>query len=468
MRFGRLERRGVLLGLSMGQVSLVSVGVVILVLAEYGSAMAGVLITAPLWAAFFVVGLVSVRGRALVSWLPVVGHWMLRRMLRRTQWLSRPLQPDRGGSVSIPGLQRHLELLISDATGAAYLADRQAGTVTAIVEVTGRGFVLADSALQDHRVGAWGRVLASLCQQPDVVRLQVLHRTGPCGAASVRRWWATNAMTGAPWASRLMADLIADAELSADRQQCLIAVAIRCPGLRPEHAYETRALDQLLVTLASVLAAAELDVRGWLPPARLRHVVRSAYDPKGASLADPHAAAPTPGSPWVGAMAASESWDSLQTDSAHHAVYWIEEWPRSDVHPGFLQPLTLSPGARRIFTLLVEPVPASKAFREIRRAKVERAADAAQRSRIGRIEDEATRAEAADLVRREQDLVAGHGDMRFVGLVTVSANTRDELAAACRATETAAAQAMCELRLLAGQQGQAFAAAALPLARELL
>jgi hypothetical protein len=452
----------------MGQVSLVSVGLVILVLAEYGSAVAGVLITAPLWGAFFVVGLVSVRGRALVSWLPIVGHWMLRRALHRTQWLSRPLRPAPGGSVAIPGLQRPLDLLISDATGAAYLADRQAGTVTAIVEVTGRGFVLADSALQDHRVGAWGRVLASLCQQPDVVRLQVVHRTAPCGSASVRRWWATNAMTGAPWASRLMAELLADAEVSSDRQQCLVAVALRRSGIRHNRADEIRALDQQLATFASVLAAAEIDVRGWLPPARLRHVVRSAYDPTGASLVDPHSATPNSTSPWVGAMAVTESWDSLRTDSAQHAVYWIQEWPRSDVHPGFLQPLTLSPGARRAFTLLAEPVPASKAFREIRRAKVERAADAAQRSRIGRIEDEATRAEAADLVRREQDLVAGHGDMRFVGLVTVSATTGEQLATACRATETAAAQAMCELRLLAGQQGQAFAAAALPLARGLL
>ena len=66
------------------------------------------------------------------------------------------------------------------------------------------------------------------------------------------------------------------------------------------------------------------------------------------------------------------------------------------------------------------------------------------------------------------DLVGGHGDLRFAGLITVSADSRAELEAACRATEAAAAQAMCELRLLVGQQGQAHAAAALPLARGLL
>ena len=164
-------------------------------------------------------------------------------------------------------------------------------------------------------------------------------------------------------------------------------------------------------------------------------------------------------------MAIDEDWGSIRTDSAHHAVYWVQEWPRSEVHAGFLQPLLLAPGARRALSLVAEPLPPGKALRDIRRAKAEHAADAGQRARIGQIEDEATRAEAADLVRREQELVAGHGDLRFIGLLTVSASSAGQLDAACVATEAAAAQAMCELRKLVGQQGQAFAAGALPLAR---
>ena len=96
------------------------------------------------------------------------------------------------------------------------------------------------------------------------------------------------------------------------------------------------------------------------------------------------------------------------------------------------------------------------------------AASAAQRLRIGQVEDEATRAEVEDLVRREQELVAGHGDMRFTGLVTVTAPTLDELEAACAATEAAAAQSLCEVRRLVGQQGLAHLAGAVPLARGVL
>lgn len=84
---------------------------------------------------------------------------------------------------------------------------------------------------------------------------------------------------------------------------------------------------------------------------------------------------------------------------------------------------------------------------------------------MGQVEDEAVRAQAADLARREQELVAGHGDLRFVGLLAVTAASREELKGACAAAQGAAAQSMCELRKLVGQQAVAYAAAALPFAR---
>jgi hypothetical protein len=107
-------------------------------------------------------------------------------------------------------------------------------------------------------------------------------------------------------------------------------------------------------------------------------------------------------------------------------------------------------------------------LREIRRAKVEHAADAAQRARIGQVENESTRAEVADLERREAELVAGHGDLRFTGLITVTAPDEDTLEQRCTAMETAAAQSMCEVQRQVGQQGVAHAAACLPLARGVL
>ena len=86
---------------------------------------------------------------------------------------------------------------------------------------------------------------------------------------------------------------------------------------------------------------------------------------------------------------------------------------------------------------------------------------------VGQIEDASQSAEYADVLQQEADLTAGHGVLRYTGLIAISAPSVDELDAAVAAIEQAAIQASCETRLLVGQQAQAFVAAALPLGRGL-
>jgi hypothetical protein len=137
------------------------------------------------------------------------------------------------------------------------------------------------------------------------------------------------------------------------------------------------------------------------------------------------------------------------------------------VFPGFLAPVLLSSGLRRTFSILYTPVRADQAARDIRKKKTEYISDAAQRQRIGQIEDAQQSAEYQDVLQQEADLTAGHGILRATGLIAVSADEPDELERAVSALEQAAIQASCETRRLWGQQGQAFAAAALPLCRPL-
>jgi len=146
-------------------------------------------------------------------------------------------------------------------------------------------------------------------------------------------------------------------------------------------------------------------------------------------------------------------------------VLWISEWPRSLVYPGFLSSVLLSSGVRRTFTLLYTPMRADHAARDIRKRKTEHVSDAAQRQRMGQIEDAQQDAEYRDVLRQEADLTAGHGVLRATGFITVSAATPDELEQAVAAIEQTAIQASCETRRLWGQQAQAFATAALPLCR---
>ena len=163
-------------------------------------------------------------------------------------------------------------------------------------------------------------------------------------------------------------------------------------------------------------------------------------------------------------MALAEGWDRLRSDTAWHATSWISQWPRTATGADLLVPLIAAPGVHRTVSLTIEPVPTGRALRRLRRARIAHAADVAHRARTGRVEEEGMLAEADDVTRREQDLAAGHGDLAFTGLVVVTAATSEDLDGAQAAVETAAAQSMCELRRLSGQQAAAHTIAALPLA----
>lgn len=453
VRFGRLERRGMLLGLTGPQLALVGCALVVVVAAGLATGPAGILFSAPIWATCLAVALIPVGGRPFVECLPIAVPWTLRRVLRGHVVLARPNAGEVNHYLVIPGVPVRLRIVADPVTGAALIqaARRRTGTapLTVVARVRGRGFLLEDAGTQDRRVASWGRLLDALGQLPGVSGVQVLHRGAPGGDVTLRRWWAEQSTPGSPWATRILTELI-DGATNAMTLESLVAVS-----MRPRRGAE---VDSLLRSLAEIIEAAELEFTAWLTPPQMLCLVRKAYDPAGES---PDLAG------GGGPMGVAEAWSHARSDSAFHATYWIAEWPRSATHPGFLRPLLLAPGTHRTFSLIAQPMPTGKALREIRRARAEQVADATTRARTGRLDDEASRAAAVELTRREEDLIAGHGDLRFLGLIAVSAPTLDDLEDACASLESGAAQAGCELRRLVGQQVQAYAAAALPLARML-
>jgi hypothetical protein len=167
----------------------------------------------------------------------------------------------------------------------------------------------------------------------------------------------------------------------------------------------------------------------------------------------------------AGPLAISEQWDCLHHDSGWSAVLWVAEWPRVDAPPDFLHALVFAPGVRRSFSLVLRPLPADAALRQIRKDKTGALADQAQKARVGQVADLSDEAEYADLLARERSVIAGHTDVCFSGFVCVTALSRQELEPARAAVVRAAASAACEVRPLYGRQAQGFVLAALPLAR---
>ncbi|MDN5825239.1 MAG: PrgI family protein, partial [Micrococcaceae bacterium] len=273
------------------------------------------------------------------------------------------------------------------------------------------------------------------------------------------------------WTATTYAELIERAGPAGERHATTLSLALDMRtaarqirtaggGLRGAAAV----LRQEMTTLVAALRAADLTPTEWLTPGEVAVILRSAYDPAIAATLERHGDLGRDLAT-AGPVAVTETWDQLRSDSAHHAVLWISEWPRSLVYPGFLAPVLLSTGIQRSFSLICTPIRSDQAARDIRKKKTEYISDAAQRQKIGQIEDAGQTAEFHDVLQQEADLTSGHGILRYTGLINISAPTQDELEAAVSAVEQAAIQASCETRRLVGQQAQAFTVAALPLAR---
>ncbi|MAP64374.1 MAG: hypothetical protein CMH34_11675 [Microbacterium sp.] len=471
--FSRLERRGILLGLSGPRLAAATFAIVVLVASLSVAGTTGMAWTSPLWGAALTVALARAGGRALIEWAPVVAHWLLRKARSQTRYRRRIVKPKLVGSLALPGDAARLRHYDDPESGAVMVHDPHAGTLLALVEVTHPAFVLLDPAEQQRRVEGWGRALSTLCRSTRVARVQVLERTIPDAGTGLESWWREHGVDDGSWAARVYSELIDRAAPTAERHVTTITLsvdlraasrAIRSAGGGMKGA--AAVLRQDMEALTSALRSAELRPGRWVTPDDLALMLRSAYDPAVAAALERHSAVGRELAT-AGPIAVEERWASLRSDSAHHAVLWLSEWPRSMVYPGFLSPILLASGVRRAVSIVYDPIRPDVAARAIRRRKVEHLSDRAQRARIGQVEDAAISAELDDVLQQEADLVAGHGILRYAAFIAVTATTADELEAAVARIEQAAIQASCETRRIWGQQAQAFVAAALPLARGL-
>jgi hypothetical protein len=468
VKFSRLSRRGVLLGLSGLQLAMTGIAAAALTLGLYVGA---VVMTFPVIGICVVLAFVGVGGRKLVEWGPIGTRWFWRSTGGQLIYRRRVMMPRPAGTLALPGDTARLRQWLDAETGAVMVHDPHTATLTAIIGISHPAFVLLDPAEQERRVVSWGRVLATACRSGRIASIQVTERTLPDSGKGLAQWWDSHGDHGQSWTSTTYADLIERAGPAGERHASTISIsldmkaagrAVRAAGGGMKGA--AAVLRQEMATTLAALRSADLSPSEWLTPGDLALILRSAYDPAVAGALERHGDLGRDLAT-AGPVAVTESWGSLRSDSAHHCVLWISEWPRSMVFPGFLAPLLLSSGIRRTFTLLYTPLRTDRAARDIRKKKTEYISDAAQRQRIGQIEDAQQTAEYQDVLQQEADLTAGHGVLRCTGLVAVSAPDPDELERAVAAVEQAAIQASCETRRLWGQQAQSFAVAALPLAR---
>lgn len=471
VRFGRRPQRGLLLGFSTPRVLCFSVGFAAFSSAVFLDGLSGIIIVAPVWATLIVLSFLTWGGRYAVEVAPTAGHFLYRLASRQTRYRARPSAPRPAGTLSLPGDAAALRFHLDEASGAVMVHDPHQQTLTAVARVRHPAYVLLSPDEQARRVHGWGRVLAGLASS-NCARIQILETALPDSGHGITGWWQERG-TKDPnqWAVGQYEELLREGAPSTSTHRTLIAVSLDLKragrairqsgrGMRGSAAV----LRQEMASFDAGLRAAELQPGGWLEAAELAGVLRGAYDPAAQYLIDQGAAGSALAS--SGPVAVDEHWDHLRHDTGYSAVLWISEWPRVEVPSFFLHALVFQVGIRKTLSITATPLSTQQAMRDIRKAKVESLTDSAQKARIGAIADLADDRELGDVLERERALIGGHADLRFTGLLAVTAPDRDELEAAIAQVERAATQAGCETRRLVGQQARAFTAAALPLARK--
>jgi len=113
--------------------------------------------------------------------------------------------------------------------------------------------------------------------------------------------------------------------------------------------------------------------------------------------------------------------------------------------------LLLCDGPTWTLTVSFEPIPARRARQAVARQSAKLSSDEEQRRRAGFRIGAAHQRHHEDLEAREAELVAGHAEYEYVGVVTVSASTAAALDDDSAAVVAAAAGCGVELRPLHGR-----------------
>ena len=484
-RFGPLEKRGVLLGLSPLQLGVLTV-----------AAIAGLLIlridtdVITVSATAVVVGLTGfcvfarAEGRPIVEMVPIGVAWMWRRARGKTRWVSAAPLTGRTRvaeeQMTMPPALKSISILAAPVTGGeiGILKDAAAKTYTAVISVRGRSFALLDAMAKSRLLEQWADVLAGLAREGSAIkRVQWLERTVPEPGDAIGQYLREAVqLPHTSTAVRSYLQLVEDAGPTSQHHETF--VAIQLDATRAQRIIKQAgggddgacaALARETYGLASRLAAADLDVVGMLTPRLVAQTMRTSFDPRAQSsiaMANVDASERGIATDQAWPLATQDDWSYYRSDSGVHATYWVAEWPRLEVGPDFLAPLILQTWVQRTVSVTIEPVPPLRAQREAESARTTDIADSEMRERHGFVLTARRRSEQQSLMGREQELAAGHADMRFSGYITVSATSIDDLEVACGEVEQQAGQARLVLRRMSGLQEDAFTFT-LPLGRGL-
>ncbi|WP_225844926.1 SCO6880 family protein [Streptomyces sp. HPF1205] len=489
------ERHGFFGQMSLTGCALVASAALTVLMPVYAQDWSGELVALPVAALLLVTATARVFGMTADEWAVLAVRHQINVAGGRSVFLSGVFAPRRrtdhdAQPTDLPGVLARLRILHAPIGGGEELAvvyDPLEGTYSAVVEIRYPGLALEDTETVNRRVAAWGAFLRTQCVEGGpIVRIAVHERSLPDDGTALQSWTELHLDPSAPpEAVGLVRDLAAQGGPIANNRSTYLTITLSAArarlaikGAGGGRLGACAVLVRELVAMQSSLAAADLTVVSQLGPRELAQVIRTGYDPDAvAELAMRNAAVGAPDWEGVragvdpdlaGPAAAETSWGSYRHDGAISVTSQVRGWPAASVYATCLLPLLRPrPSAARSLTLLYEPLGPRRARAELSKERTKRDVARRLRARTGRIESMDERADMSRALEQDMARAAGHGIVRFTGLVTVTVTDPADLETACAELQQDGAAAGLELRRLWGAQDAGFAAAALPLGQGL-
>ncbi len=481
VRLPRRSRQGVVMGLDPWQLAFVSVAAIAVLIGVNRFGPLGLLYAAPVYLLFGGAALTTIHG---ISAPKMAGLWTMKQVrhaLGATTHKYRPERTHLDGTLNLPGTRASVQLWDVDGVSCVYNPHDRTASVTAELEV--QGFLMHDTTERFDLAQQWSRVLASFTQRPGIKRVTLQERTTPTTIRAARDHYGDVVRRRGLDAQSPVAvnylQVMDQSEPFAVAHRNYLTFTLDLVTLGAQLKSLGGGRDAILAlariesgNLADALASAKVRVRRWLSSRDVAALSRIAFDPEFATnvqnRTDDHAGVDPVA---IGPMYFEEPKGRngiVYTDSGVHTTMWIHEWPRSAAPIGFVAPLVFArhpstdEAVTHILSLVLTPVPVSRALKRIRDEKKVWRGNEKLRAKRGA---DGSAADAADwdaLEKQEEEIVAGHGEFRYGGYLTVSAPDEERLDQAVAGMRNALARAGMEAQILYCQQAEALMVNALP------
>lgn len=479
VRYSRQATQGVVLGVTRAGLWSAGVALTPVIVAVVVGGLLPALVVFVITSPLLLLGILKHQSISRVVWMFWKMKFQVRKMFGLTKYRRKP-GPVVHGSLALPGFPNRFEVWTSE-NGAAIVWDKanDRASVTCMVATEGlaRHRTQAMTGTQREQLtAAFMQVAGSWTRRKQIVRVSLQERTRPGTVVREQRHFDALNVEG-DLAESYQEALNQAGEMTVLRPQG-ITITLDTKGGPGGEAVKAHGggkagvmhmVEQEMAATAESLYQAGFTRVRWCSPREWGAWGRGIVDPVAEAKVDARVGTAFEGvAPELAApLAFDEQKNHSETDSAFHCAYWVQEWPRLDVLPGFMGQIAFAETyagvpVRHTLQIVGQPVALEDAIRRIKKDRETWKTNANLRRSRGHDSSIADDADWHNLDDRERELVNGQGELAWSAFIVVSALSLEALHSACSSMEIAASSASIELMKLTWQQGAALSAVAYP------